>query len=221
MTRDLLIVVPSRGRPQSVRRLHEAMLATCQGDTTLAVGLDDDDEENYERIPGVRYEARCSLRGFTAWANELAVPAAGEYRYIGALGDDCVPETPGWDLRIMEALNRQPFAYANDLYPLRPQGTQVTHVFTRSEVVRALGYIGVPALAHMYVDDAWGAWGAACGIEYLGDVIIEHLHHSSGKAPADETYRRAEETWAQCQAAFAEYCRGQLAEDVRKIREVL
>jgi hypothetical protein len=219
--RDLLVVVPSRGRPQNIQRLREAMDVTCQGYTTLLVGLDEDDEESYPRLGNVQYAVRAGLRGFTAWANELAVPAVGEYRYIGALGDDCVPETPGWDVRIMEALNRQPFAYANDLYPLRPHGSQVTHVFTRSEVVRALGYIGVPALTHMYVDDAWGAWGAACGIEYLPGVIIEHLHHSSGKAPADETYRRAEETSAQCQAAFAEYCRGELDEDVRKIKAVL
>jgi len=219
--KDLLVIVPSRGRPQNVRRLREAMDATCRGDTTLLVGLDEDDEGSYERLPGAEYEVRSALRGFTPWVNELAVPRTGAYSFIGVLGDDCLPRSEGWDVALMAALAREPFAYANDLYPLRPHGTQVTHVFTRSEVVRALGYIGVPSLTHMYVDDAWGAWGAACGIAYLGDVIIEHLHHSSGKAPADETYRRAEQTWAECQAAYGEYCRGQLAEDIRKVKAVL
>jgi hypothetical protein len=219
--RDLVVVVPSRGRPQNVRRLREAMDATCRGDTTLVVGLDSDDEGGYERLAGVEYEVRSGLRGFTPWVNELAVPRAGTYRFTGALGDDCVPQTPGWDARIMAALGREPFAYANDLYPLRPQGSQVTHAFMRSEVVQALGYLGVPSLTHMFVDDAWGAWGAACGIEYLGDVIIEHLHHSSGKAPLDETYLRAEQSWPQCQAAYSAYCRGQLAQDIGAIKAVL
>lgn len=194
---------------------------TCTSGTTLLVGLDDDDEHQYPRLPGVEYEVRAGLRGFTAWANELAVPRTGEYSFIGALGDDCVPETPGWDARVMEALARVPFSYANDLYPLRPYGSQVTHVFTRSEVVAVLGYIGVPSLAHLYVDDAWGAWGAACGIAYLDDVVIEHLHHSSGKAALDETYLAVERSWPEAQAAFAAYSRDGLDDDVRKIREVL
>jgi hypothetical protein len=218
--RDLLVIVPSRGRPGNLRRLHEAVTATAQGDTVLLAGLDDDDEGQYERIPGVEYEVRGGLRGFTPWVNALAVPRAGDYRNIGVLGDDCLPRTPGWDARITQALERSPFAYANDLYPLRPAGAQVTHVFTRSAVVTALGYIGVPALTHMYVDDAWGAWGRACGIEYLPDVVIEHLHHSSGKAPNDDTYRASELTTQACLAAWQEYNSAGLATDIDRIRSV-
>ena len=38
MARDLVLVVPSRGRPHNVARLIEAMDATCRGDTTLILG---------------------------------------------------------------------------------------------------------------------------------------------------------------------------------------
>jgi len=196
------------------------MSGTCQGDTTLLVGLDEDDLTGASYPAGPQYVIRSGARGFTACANELAVPRAGQYRFIGALGDDNVPETPGWDTRVMAALESTPFAFGNDLYPLRPPGTQVTHVFTRAEVIAALGYLGVPALAHMYVDDAWGAWGRACGITFLADVIIRHQHFTTGAAPIDDTYRAAQQTFGSGLVAFNAYCQGQLAVDIEKIRAV-
>src|SRR6266536_3004024 len=72
------------------------MSGTCQGDTTLLVGLDEDDLTGASYPAGPQYVIRSGARGFTACANELAVPRAGQYRFIGALGDDNVPETPGW-----------------------------------------------------------------------------------------------------------------------------
>ena len=40
---DLLVIVPSRGRPDSVQRLWDRMRQTCRGDTRLLVSLDYDD----------------------------------------------------------------------------------------------------------------------------------------------------------------------------------
>lgn len=139
---------------------------------------------------GLDYEVRSGLRQVVAWINELAVPLAesGEYDYIGHIGDDNLPSTPGWDVQIMEALEKTPFAYGNDLYPGRIPGALSCHVFMRSSVVRALGYFGPPGIRHMYVDVAWMAWLTACGGTYLNDVIIEHLHYTCGKAPVDESY---------------------------------
>lgn len=190
---DLLVAVPSRGRPASIGRLADAMLNTCQGDTTLLVGLDEDDPQldTYKMLDlrpmMVPYEVRSGMRQVVAWINELTVPLVGEYKYIGHFGDDNVPSTPGWDVRIMEALESAPFAFANDLYPRTP-GSLCCHVFCRSEVITKLGYFGPPLIRHMYVDVAWMAWGTACGITYLDDVIIEHLHYSVGKSPVDESY---------------------------------
>ena len=189
----LLVAVPSRGRPGSIGRLADAMLATCTGDTTLLVGLDDDDPQlrGYAEL-GLKplmapFELRSGLRQVVAWINELTVPLVHEYAYIGHFGDDNVPSTPGWDVAIMNALERTPFAFGNDLYPREP-GSLCCHVFCRSEVIAKLGYFGPPIIRHMYVDVAWMAWGVACGITYLDDVIIEHLHYSVGKSPLDESY---------------------------------
>jgi len=220
--KDLAILVPSRARPGSVRRFWDAMGTTCRGDTHLIVGLDDDDQAGYERIPGVEYAVRPGLRHVVVWFNELAVPAADEYRFIGALGDDFLPGTAGWDVRMMEALEVTPFAFGNDLSPRIP-GEFPTHIFTRGEVVRALGYLAVPAVKHMYCDAAWQQWGRACGITYLHDAILEHLHYSVGKSPVDATYAASAPLMGPDEAAYRAYCADPdgLEADVRKIKAVL
>lgn len=215
--RDLLVAVPSRGRPASIARLAQAMKDTCTADTVLAVGLDDDDEGQYPRLPGVEYEVRSGLRRVTAWTNELAVPRAGQYRAVGSLGDDNVPRTPGWDTAILKALESTPFAFGNDLYPRDP-GSMSCHIFMRSEVVQALGYAGAPSISHMYVDVGWFAWGTACGITYLDDVVIEHMHYSVGKSGPDEVYAASYALTSTDLQNWHAYSRGgQLNADILKL----
>lgn len=217
--RDLLVAVPSR-RPHNTARLWEAMQRTCRGDTTLLVGVDDDDPARDSYPDGPEYEIRPHPGSVVGWINALTVPRAGQYRFTGHIGDDNLPQTPGWDVRLMEALGKTPFAFGNDLYPFRPPGALCCHVFCRSEVIAALGYLGPPAFQSMYVDDAWMAWGRACGITFLEDVNLEHLHWTAGKSPLDETYSRSAANMESGQGVFAAYCRQQLETDVATIRAV-
>ena len=186
--RDMLVVVPSRGRPGNIERLHRAMLQTCSLDTQLVVGLDTDDEHNYQRIDGVEYEVRDDLHYVTGWNNELVKGRLGDYEIIAAgIGDDNLPRTTYWDTQVKWALEQVPFAFCNDLYPRAP-GSLSCHMFMRREVVEKLGYVGPPSIAHMYVDVAWMAWGLACGVKYLHEVIVEHMHFTTGKSQNDSTY---------------------------------
>lgn len=229
---SLLVAVPSRGRPQNVHRLISAMRDTCTGNTTLLLGLDEDDPQlpAYRLLPGVsirdnpvRIEVvvRAGLRQVVGWLNELTVKRAAEYQFTGHIGDDNVPSTPGWDTEIMKALDETPFAFGNDLNPGRPPGSLCCHVFCRSEVIGALGYLGPPSLRYSYVDDVWMRWGQACGITYLHNVRLEHRHYSTGAAEMDENYQRSADFFQQDQAAYLRYCADGLARDVAKIRAVL
>lgn len=216
----LLLVVPSRGRPHGIARLWQAMQQTCEGDTTLLAGLDADDpaREAYPDEP--EYVVRPDLHQVVAWINYLTTPAFLDgYDYVGTVGDDNVPRTPGWDVAMMKALEQQPFAFGNDLYPFRAPGVLATHVFTRAEVIGAVGYFGPPALRHSFVDDVWTAWGAAAGISFLPNVVIEHLHFTTG-APHDDTYARSQAVMATDQAVYAAYCQNGLAADILKILAV-
>jgi hypothetical protein len=220
VVRDLLMVIPSRGRPGNIARLRAAMDATCTAETDLIVGLDDDDptRDAYPDNADIDYVTRPGLHKVTAWCNELAVGGTENYRYIGHFGDDNVPESRGWDTAVTEALEKTPFAFANDQYPGRAPGTLCCHVFMRSEVVTTLGYFGPPSIAHMYVDVAWMAWGTACGITYLHDVLIPHLHYTTGRAGVDATYQNSYAGTGADLAAWHAYCRsGGLNADIEAL----
>ena len=121
---DLLVVVPSRGRPQNIARLLDAVHGTAKAGTHVHVAVDDDDAE-LERYKYVMGQAagegdRLTVgprKGLTAWTNEIAVPAAGEYPFLASLGDDMVPRTPGWDRALIRGIERMGgtgFAYPWD-----------------------------------------------------------------------------------------------------------
>lgn len=220
-----MLAVPSRGRPGNIRRMVDAMEATCTGNTTLYVGLDANDEtlgdypgmDGAPNPPRTHYVVRDNLHKVTAWTNALVMPRADEFRYFGQVGDDNTFRTRGWDMQIMDALEKTPFAFGNDQYPSREPGTLSCHVFMRAEVVKTLGYFGPPSIAHMYVDVAWYAWGTACGITYLHDVLIPHLHYTTG-APHDATYQNSYAGTGTDLQAWHAYCRdGSLNADIRKL----
>lgn len=219
---DLALVVPSRSRPWNIARLWEAMGQTCRGDTTLVVGLDQDDPLRESYPPGPEYVVRDGLRYVVPWINELAVPAAREYRFVGHIGDDNVPRTVGWDVSLTSALADTPFSFGNDLYPRTP-GSLCCHLFCRSEVILALGYLGPPGFRHMFVDNVWMAWGTAVGITYLHDVVLEHMHYTVGKAPVDESYLASTALMGEGQGVYNAYMAAPdgLRADIRKLGDLV
>ena len=186
---------------------------TCRGDTRLIVGVDDDDPmlPDYRAFNGLEVIVRTGLqRQLVRWLNVLAVPRANDYSFIGHIGDDNVPRTIGWDVRVMESLERQGpigFCFGDDLDPGRVPGSLSIHIFMTSNVIRRLGYMGPPRLQHMYVDPVWYAWGQATSIEFLPDVVIEHLHYTvGGKAPVDETYAQSTGLIPADCTSYNDYC---------------
>lgn len=213
-TKQLALLVPSRGRPHNVVRLLDAMDATCRAQTRLIVGVDDDDPT----LPGYQALAdRCEVvvgraaryRGqLVRWLNDLALWNAQDYPFLGHIGDDNVPHTEGWDVRVIESLTKQGtgFCFADDLDPGRTPGSLSIHIFMTADVPLQLGYFGPPPIQHMYVDPVWYAWGTRTSIEFLSDVVIEHRHYSVSDAPMDESYHHSTGLIpADCER-YNEYC---------------
>jgi hypothetical protein len=225
MLKELLVVVPSRGRPQNISRLVDAMGKTCRAATDLWVGLDDDDPQlpAYQEMDTGPYpwwsETRPDLRNVVPWVNHLAMARYQDYQAVGHIGDDNVPLTDGWDVEMLMGLEQTPFAFGNDLYPRAP-GSLCCHVFMRSDVLGRLGYFGPPQIYHMYVDVAWMAWGTKCGITYRHDVIIDHQHFTTGRAETgfDASYQRTQHLIPVDLNNWHAYCQsGQLNADIEKI----
>jgi hypothetical protein len=224
--RDLLVIVPSRGRPANVARLIRALAQTMQSRAELALGLDDDDPtlaETYSAVAGAPFPVSLhtgSRNTWGGWTNDIAVAEAGNFRALCSLGDDHIPLTSGWDIRLIGAIDRTGgtgFAYANDLL----QGYRLpTSVVVSSDIVRALGWLCQPLLRHYFADNVWMALGesAEC-IKYLPFVAIEHRHYAR-TGEFDTTYSEAAAYWHADRAAYHTWCHEQKAADVLKIKEL-
>lgn len=197
MTADLLVIVPSRGRPENIARLWEAWQDTATGRAYLLVCIDEDDPAEPEYVAHHRHHLRRYMlstrhrNGFAPRLNDEARLAADPMTRadpfaLASWGDDHVPHTHGWDAALVDALHElgTGYAYGNDLF----QGPNIPTAWAQtSDIVRTLGWMTPPPLAHLYVDNAVFDLGHAIGrIRYLPEVIIEHLHPATGKVEWDQ-----------------------------------
>lgn len=203
----LAILVPTRGRPHNIERLHKALEKTCQTDYTLFARLDDDDLVEYPNIDEINYVVGPRIY-FAASVNELAEIATQKgYTHFAILGDDVLPETVGWDKALIEALPELGVAYASDGLEELHGPDLPTHVVVPVELYKRLGWLGLPSLRHLFCDNVWRELGKLTNFIYLPDVKLTHLHRWNKSAPDDKTYqeannkqlreldRRAFETW--------------------------
>lgn len=228
---DLLMICPTRSRPGNATELWKAWQETngaglWSADLMFAVDDDDPELDAYQSackdMHGVHLLVGPRLR-MVGTLNATATVASRTYRYLGFLGDDHRPRTPGWSYRFCECLSGGTgIVYGNDLL----QGEEMpTAVAMTSDIVRALGYMAPPAMVHLCVDLCWKDWGQGLGrLTYLNDVILEHMHPANGKAPYDAGYEDAnspERTTADATAYLAYRDQGSLSTDLEKLRALL
>ncbi|MFK0182317.1 hypothetical protein ACIQVR_40905 [Streptomyces xanthochromogenes] len=230
MVDDLLVIIPTRNRPQAIPEIVTAWDATgATADVLFAVDLDDPQLAGYEAHaaayqddPRVRFVFGERER-LVGTLNRQAVQAASAYRFLAFMGDDHRPRSAGWDERFRICLSGGPgIVYGNDLL----QGELMpTAVAMTSDIVTTLGFMAPPTLVHLCVDLVWKDWGNGMQrITYLDDLIVEHLHPAAQKAELDEGYEDANspERVSGDSAAYYAYCdEGGLEADLKKLRELV
>ncbi len=219
----MIVVCPSRSRPQNIAALLDAWDAT-EAFATLCVCLDQDDPCRFEYLEmldpypsdrvivvGGKWRSLCD------WVNFVAVKAVDRFNIIGQIGDDHHPRTPGWDYAIADAMKPLGVVYCNDLH----QGDRLpTAAFVDAEIVRRLGYMVPPTIQHLYMDNYFKQLGEALGtLAYLPDVVIEHMHPHAGKAADDDGYRQVNspEAYRSGKRAFQAYVNHRLEADMVKL----
>lgn len=212
---DLLVIIPSRGRPETVAQVAADFFDNRWTNKVELMFATDDDQPAYPDYPGVLFRRGPRLR-MGGTLNAAAVENADKYKYIGFLGDDHRTRTPGWDEKVIAALEDHNVVYGNDL--IWGEGLP-TAVFVRSEVIQKLGYMAPPTLIHLYLDNFWLELGRATSIKYLDDVIIEHLHPSVGKAEWTPEYTEVNDQalYDHDREALEHYMATQFAADVEKL----
>lgn len=229
---DLLVIIPTRGRPHAVPEIMQAWDDTgATADVLFCVDKDDPELAGYKaQAKALADDQRAR---FAFWArkrlvgtlNQAAVKNAGDYRFLAFMGDDHRPRPAGrpWDARIRECLSGGPgIVYGNDLL----QGeAMATAVAMTSDIVEALSYMAPPAMVHLCVDLVWVEWGKGMQrITYLDDMVIEHLHPAALKAQMDQGYEEANspEQVSSDSAAYYEYRDGGgLEVDLEKLRKLV
>ena len=217
--RDLLIITPTRGRPGNAERLAAAVAETCTAQTDLMFAIDEDDHSYDGARLGVAMVVQGPRKTCPAWSNQCAAAFGPDYRAIASLGDDHLPRTRGWDTLMLAALDGMGgtgIVYGDDI----GQGEDLpTAPVMSSDIPAALGWWFLPAARHLFCDNVWLNLGTAAGcLRYLPDVVIEHLHHTRGAAPRDESYEQSGACWAHDQAAYLDWRRDGFDADAAKIR---
>lgn len=190
----LAIAVPSRGRPHNIRRLADALAKTCTTEYTLLVRIDHDDPEVNNYLKMTDFDIIVGPRKyFTASVNELAEIASEQgFSHIAILGDDVLPETVGWDAKMINALDGElGVVYGSDGLEHLHGKDLPTHVVVPIEMYQKLGWIGLPTSRHLFLDNAWRELGKLTRFIYLKNVKLTHLHRWNKAAPNDQTYEEA------------------------------
>ena len=227
MTGDLLIITPTRGRPDNLKRLLETVHATARAATHVIAGVDDDDPEllAYHAVMDAHGGEGDLLRvaprmGLVAWTNAIAADYVDSYSYLASLGDDHVPRTKGWDaalIRAIEDMGGTGFAYPWD--GVREDIPEA--VVMSSGIVAALGWMCLPELSHWYPDNVWADLGRGAGcLRHCRAVWVEHAHPVTGKAPGDKTYQESAVKIAEDKAAYQQWRAERMAADIAVVREL-
>lgn len=154
--------------------------------TPILLRLDEDDPTLGDyKAPGwnIQIGPRCSL---SVIYNDV-FRSMPNLDFYGFIADDVVPETHGWDSKLIEAAGNDGMAV--------PAGGETTggcpHFVLGGDLVRSVGWLSLPGLDRLYIDTAWGDIAKARGVyRYLPNVILAHHHFSNGKALMDSTYRK-------------------------------
>jgi hypothetical protein len=228
--RDLLVIVPSRGRPQRLAEMLDACLSLSEADTDVEMALDSDDPElrryplasDLQRRPCRVHVSTGPRNSLSGWTNLVAAGKTGMYRAFASLGDDHLPRTQGWDRLLLEALDKiggEGIAYGNDLH----QGEALpTAPVISAGIVSVLGWMCEPSLSHHFVDNVWRDLGLAADcLAYVPGVTVEHLHPDAGKAPADQVYAESAAGTGADREAYWRWRTERFAADAAKVRAVI
>ena len=227
MAADLLVIVPSRGRPQNIAALWEAWEATFTDAADLLIAADDDDPT----LPG--YRQVCDDRGvelvvgprlrMCPTLNKIAVERAPHHFALGFMGDDHRPKSHGFDQRYVETLRElgTGFVYGNDLLAGERLPTQFA---LTSDIVQTLGAMIAAPVRHMFADNTiWDLGHEINRIRYLPDVIVEHLHPLAQKADMDAGYEEVNhpDAFEADRLVYAHWYEHQMPADVEKLQALI
>ena len=179
-------ILPSRSRPQNLRRLIAAGITT-----PVYLRLDDDDPmlQGYRDIDfPLGWFFIVTKRALLSSIYNAAFMVMPDLDWYGFLADDVIPETSGWDRLLIEAAGKDGLAFSDDGIN---QGSFATHFVLGGDLVRSVGWLALLGLDRIYIDTVWNDIAAERNVlRFLPHVMLRHHHFSNRSALMDKTYRK-------------------------------
>jgi glycosyltransferase involved in cell wall biosynthesis len=191
-------LMPSRNRPENLRRIFDSALKTVYNKDLFefCIRLDDDDVLSDAIIQQYKHNLYIRVawgkgrqeRWGTYWNDAWKITSGEIY---GMIGDDFIYRTPGWDIAIRDEFKKRDdrilFVFGDDLFQ---KGKIGTHGFIHKKWTDTLGYYA-PMQFKSYCHDHWiDDIADRVGRKlYRPDLVFEHMHHLAKKATRDEVYR--------------------------------
>lgn len=181
-----MILLPTRGRPEQLRRFIAAYEATeCVLPITLL--MDKDDADCYRGVPMPEHwiveldERMPIVKRMNKYFDEHP-----DLDFYGIMSDDCVPVDKNWDTKLVQAAGDWNVAHG---YNTEEKENTVGWPLLGGELVRSFGFIAPPVLNHFCADDFWYQIAIDLKIQVTLDLEFEHHHFTNGKAFMDKTYK--------------------------------
>jgi hypothetical protein len=218
-----VIILPTRGRPDSLNRFIKAYEVTA-ATLPVTVVIDEDNFVVYERIirnfPATwNFKINKKCRDLAAAMNGVVEENPNEPWYA-LIADDVAPMTEKWDVRLRDACIPYCVAWGDD--GIHQDRFAATHPFIGGDLVRAWGWLCPPYIKRGSADLIWRTFALELGLaRYCSDVLLEHRHWQVGKAEFDTTYA-TQPSHTDDGAAYKAYINGpKYQEDLKRVRERL
>ncbi len=206
MTADTLVIVPTKGRSHLIPRLLDSIESTAVDEVDIVLVVCAAEVPSYSHLLEHQH-------GFDVWiltaeddatypskVNQAAKKYAHRYRYFAIWNDEHEAITPGWDQAFKAAIGDEPFGLAYGPDGVWEEGQVPAAPFLTTSMQTALGWVALPGLQHILVDNVWMDLAASTGaLHFLPEVRIQHHHLDIGEAEPDATYAETQNNEARNQ----------------------
>lgn len=186
------VLVPTRNRPDSVKRLLNSALNTASFTPEFIFYVDEDDTSSidvindHDAVTQIIVGPRVVLSEMWNRCAELA-----QFDVMMHCGDDIVFRSDHWDELVLNEFDKVPdkilLVYGNDGF----QGEKLgTHSFIHRNWVETVGYFVPPYFSSDYNDTWLNEVAVALGRRvYVPEIFTEHMHPAAGKGVLDVTHQ--------------------------------
>jgi hypothetical protein len=192
---EISVLLPTRGRPARAERMLRSLAETAARREAIEIVMlvDRDDTASHAIDACGLQTTRLVRRRSTMGVMTDVCYRASSGRHVMLANDDIVFRTPGWDNVVLDALTRHDdgvaFVWGNDDFTGGP-----THPFLSRTTCELMGGVCPTAYDRLFIDvHLYNVFRKlkALGhdrLQFLPEVLIDHIHADAGKETGDDTY---------------------------------